>query len=135
MDETKASLTRLSAKLRAMAVKDEEAMAAACTASSVVSVPVSVSSSSVAGAGDETFSESGGGVSRSGKPRVRPVKKWGKKGKKHRDKNPYNDDDGDEERPVAGARVMGRKGVGGGMVGGDGFTRVTMPHYAGRQQL
>ncbi|TFJ83926.1 hypothetical protein NSK_005021 [Nannochloropsis salina CCMP1776] len=69
--------------------------------------------------------------SRSGKVRVRPTKRWGKKGKKLRNKTPYEDTEGGVggRAPGGGARVLGRKVVGGGE---GGFTRVTMPHYAGR---
>ncbi len=66
---------------------------------------------------------------RSGKVRVRPSKKWGKKGKKLRDKTPYDDEKevlAAGEAKTAGARVLGRKVMAGSA---RGFTRVTMPHH------
>jgi large subunit GTPase 1 len=62
-----------------------------------------------------------------GKPRYRPPKKWGKKGKKLRDPTPYVEglDDmlGEGGKGAWTARTTGRRGP------SEGFTRVTMPHH------
>ncbi|KAM3577082.1 hypothetical protein VYU27_001001 [Nannochloropsis oceanica] len=82
---------------------------------------------------EEDFDFEGEKGGRPAKVRVRPSKKWGKKGKKLRDKNPYDDEEEvltGRGGKTAGARIQGRKGVGSG--GSGEFTRVTMPHYASK---
>jgi len=54
------------------------------------------------------------------RPRVAPKKKWGKKGKKMRNKTPYDEDNllyGDDSNAGSGAHTAGKRGV-------HGFTRV-----------
>lgn len=69
------------------------------------------------------------GQSSTGAPRPRPAKRWGKKGKKLRNKTPYADP---AEGDVTGSAEWQFAKAKGAWKGEGGFTRVKMPHWEGK---